>query len=61
MSNIDLVLLLVHNLDTIGGDDKNDEPHDYFNDKQLGNEVNIPTNNGQEKDDIEREYDNITV
>ncbi|CAJ2658024.1 unnamed protein product [Trifolium pratense] len=50
LSNIDPVRLPVHNLDTIGGDVQNGEPHDYVDDQQLGEEVYIPADNDEEND-----------
>ncbi|MCI77722.1 hypothetical protein A2U01_0098992, partial [Trifolium medium] len=50
MSNVDPVRLPVHNLDTIGGDAQNGELHDYVDDQQLGDDVNIPANNDEEND-----------
>lgn len=44
LSNINPVPLPIHNLDTISGDNQNDEPHDYVDDQQLRDEVNILTN-----------------
>ncbi|MCI63409.1 hypothetical protein A2U01_0084666, partial [Trifolium medium] len=38
LSNVDPVRLPVNNLDTIGGDVQNNEPHDYVDDQQLGEE-----------------------
>lgn len=48
LSNIDLVQLPIHNLDTIGGGDQNGEPRDYVYHKKIGDEINIPTNNDEE-------------
>ncbi|CAJ2645756.1 unnamed protein product [Trifolium pratense] len=50
LSNIDPVRLPVHNLDTIGGDVQNGEPHDYVDDQQLGEEVYILADNDEEND-----------
>ncbi|GAU22987.1 hypothetical protein TSUD_98150 [Trifolium subterraneum] len=50
LSNIDPVRLSVHNLDTIGGDVQNGEPHEYVDDQQLGEEVYIPADNDEEND-----------
>ncbi|GAU50368.1 hypothetical protein TSUD_284660 [Trifolium subterraneum] len=50
LSNIDSVRLPVHNLDTIGGDVQNGEPHEYVDDQQIGEEVNIPADNDEEND-----------
>lgn len=55
MSNAYPVWLPSHNLDVIGGDDQNDEPYDYVDDQQLGVEVNIPTNDGEEESDMSRD------
>lgn len=55
MSNVDLVRLPSHNLDAIGGDDHNGEPYDYDDDQQLGDEVNIPTNDGEGKNDVSQD------
>ncbi|PNX65828.1 hypothetical protein L195_g062791, partial [Trifolium pratense] len=38
------------NLDTIGGDVQNGEPHDYVDDQELGEEVYIPADNDEEND-----------
>src|SRR6266487_4225588 len=50
LSNIDPVRSPVHNLDTIGGDVQNGEPHEYVDDQQLGEEVYIPADNDEEND-----------
>lgn len=55
LSNIDLVRLLVHNLDTIGGYDKNGDLLDYVDDKQLGDEVNIPPNDDEWENDTSQD------
>ena len=47
LSNINLVRLPNHNLDAICGDDHNGDPYDYVDDQQLGDEVNIPTNDDE--------------
>ncbi|MCI98198.1 hypothetical protein A2U01_0119501, partial [Trifolium medium] len=36
LSNVDPIRLSVHNLESIGGDVQNGEPHDYVDDQQLG-------------------------
>lgn len=53
--NVDPVQLPSHNLDAIGDDDRNGEPYDYVEDQQLGDEVNIPINNGERKSDISKD------
>jgi hypothetical protein len=50
LSNVDPVRLPVHNLDTTGGEVQNDEPHDYVDNQQLGEEINIPADNDKEND-----------
>ncbi|MCI11081.1 hypothetical protein A2U01_0032180, partial [Trifolium medium] len=50
LSNVDPIRLHVHNLEIIGGDVQNGEPRDYVDDQQLGEEVNITTDNDEEND-----------
>lgn len=59
LSNVDPIRLPSHNLDVIGGDDHNGEPYDYVDNQQLGDEVNIPTNDGEGDSDISQ-YENLS-
>ena len=55
LSNIDPIRLPIHNLDTNSGDDQNSESYDYVDDQQLGDVVNIPTNDNERENDMSQD------
>lgn len=59
LSSVDPARIPSRSLDDIDDDDHNGEPYDYVDDQQIGDEVNIITNDGERESDMSK-YENLS-